>query len=161
MIIFGVDPGFALTGYGIIEVDKSKMKLLEAGCISTKAGELFTERCEKIYNELSDLIKKYKPEAFAIEELFFNSNQKTAIMVAQGRGVAVLAATHNNVPVYEYTPLQVKQSVAGYGRADKNQVQQMVKIILKLDKIIKPDDAADAVAIAISHAYGYRGAHKI
>ncbi|MBQ5762196.1 MAG: crossover junction endodeoxyribonuclease RuvC [Clostridia bacterium] len=161
MIIFGVDPGFALTGYGIIEVDKSKMKLLEAGCISTKAGELFTERCEKIYNELSDLIKKYKPDAFAIEELFFNSNQKTAIMVAQGRGVAVLAATHNNVPVYEYTPLQVKQSVAGYGRADKNQVQQMVKIILKLDKIIKPDDAADAVAIAISHAYGYRGAHKI
>ena len=90
MIIFGVDPGFALTGYGIIEVDKSKMKLLEAGCISTKAGELFTERCEKIYNELSDLIKKYKPDAFAIEELFFNSNQKTAIMVAQGRGVAVL-----------------------------------------------------------------------
>lgn len=161
MIIFGVDPGFALTGYGIIEADKSKLRLLEAGCVSTKAGELFTARCEKIYNELSALMQKYKPDAFAIEELFFNSNQKTAIMVAQGRGVAVLAATHNKIPVYEYTPLQVKQSVAGYGRADKNQVQQMVKVILKLDKIIKPDDAADAVAIAISHAYGYRGAKII
>lgn len=161
MIIFGVDPGFALTGYGIIQSEKSKLTLLEAGCISTKAGELFTLRCEKIYNELSELIKKYQPDAFAIEELFFNSNQKTAIMVAQGRGVAVLAATHNNIPVYEYTPLQVKQSVAGYGRADKNQVQQMVKMILKLDRIIKPDDAADAVAIAISHAYGYRGAKRI
>ncbi|MBE7066194.1 MAG: crossover junction endodeoxyribonuclease RuvC [Ruminococcaceae bacterium] len=161
MIIFGVDPGFALTGYGIIEADKSKLRLLEAGCVSTKADELFTARCEKIYNELSALMQKYKPDAFAVEELFFNSNQKTAIMVAQGRGVAVLAATHNKIPVYEYTPLQVKQSVAGYGRADKNQVQQMVKVILKLDKIIKPDDAADAVAIAISHAYGYRGAKII
>ena len=98
-------------------------------------------------------MQKYKPDAFAVEELFFNSNQKTAIMVAQGRGVAVLAATHNKIPVYEYTPLQVKQSVVGYGRAEKKQVQEMTRVILNLEKIPKPDDTADALAMAICHAH--------
>ena len=135
MIIMGVDPGFAITGYGILEYRNNKLKLLEVG--------------------------KHEPDAFAIEELFFNNNAKTAIAAAQGRGVAVMAAVKCGIPVYEYTPLQVKQAVTGYGRADKNQVQQMVKAILHLDRIIKPDDAADAAAVAICHAFSHLTAERI
>ena len=149
MIIMGVDPGFAITGYGIVEYQNNKLKLLDVGAVNTKAGELFT------------WMRKHQPDAFAIEELFFNNNAKTAIAAAQGRGVAVMAAVKCGVPVFEYTPLQVKQAVTGYGRADKNQVQQMVKAILHLDKIIKPDDAADAAAIAICHAFSHMMAERI
>ena len=127
MIIMGVDPGFAITGYSIVEYENNKLKLLDVGAVNTKAGELFTWRLLQIDEKLNEIMQKYKPDAFAIEELFFNNNAKTAIAAAQGRGVAVMAAVKNGIPVYEYTPLQVKQAVAGYGRADKNQVQQMIK----------------------------------
>ena len=161
MIIMGVDPGFAITGYGVIRYENNKMSLLDVGAVSTKAGELFTWRLLQIDEKLSEIIEKYKPDAFAIEELFFNNNAKTAIAAAQGRGVAVMAAVKAGVPVYEYTPLQVKQAVAGYGRADKNQIQQMIKTIFHMDKIIKPDDAADAVAIAVCHAFSCRFAQRV
>ena len=158
MIIMGVDPGFAITGYGILEYRNNKLKLLEVGAVETKAGELFTWRLLQIDEKLTEMIRKHEPDAFAIEELFFNN---TAIAAAQGRGVAVMAAVKCGIPVYEYTPLQVKQAVTGYGRADKNQVQQMVKAILHLDRIIKPDDAADAAAVAICHAFSHLTAERI
>ncbi len=161
MIIMGVDPGFAITGYGVLEYKNNKLKLLDVGAVNTKAGELFTWRLQQIDEKLTEVLLKYRPDAFAIEELFFNNNAKTAIAAAQGRGVAVLAAVKCGVPVYEYTPLQVKQAVAGYGRADKKQVQQMVKVILKMDDIIRPDDAADAAAIAICHSFSHLLAERI
>lgn len=161
MIIMGVDPGFAITGYGVIQYENNKMSLLDVGAVNTKAGELFTWRLLQIDEKLTEIIERYKPDAFAIEELFFNNNAKTAIAAAQGRGVAVMAAVKSGVPVYEYTPLQVKQSVAGYGRADKNQIQQMIKTIFHMDKIIKPDDAADAVAIAVCHAFSSKFAKRV
>ncbi len=161
MLIMGVDPGFAITGYSIVEYKSNKLKLVDVGAVSTKAGELFTYRLLMIDERLTEIIKKYSPEAFAIEELFFNNNAKTAIAAAQGRGVAVMAAVKCGVPVYEYTPLQVKQAVTGYGRADKNQVQQMIKTIFHMDKIIKPDDAADAAAIAVCHAFSHMTAVRI
>ena len=153
MIIIGVDPGYAIVGIGVIEYNGSKFRPLEYGAITTPAGMPTVERLKKIYDEMSLLIDKYSPDAVAIEELFFNSNQKTAINVAQARGVILVAVTNKNVPIFEYTPLQVKQSVTGYGRADKNQVQQMVKMLLGLNVIPKPDDAADGLALAICHAH--------
>ena len=161
MIIMGVDPGFAITGYSVVEYENNKLKLLDVGAVSTKAGELFTWRLLQIDEKLREIMQKYRPDAFAIEELFFNNNAKTAIAAAQGRGVAIMAAVKSGIPVYEYTPLQVKQAVAGYGRADKNQVQQMVKTIFHMDKIIKPDDASDAAAIAVCHAFSCRFAERI
>lgn len=161
MIILGIDPGFAITGYGVVEYKSNKFTILDYGVVSTKANELFTSRLMQIDDKLNEIITKYKPEACAIEELFFNNNAKTAIAAAQGRGVAIMAATKASINVFEYTPLQVKQSVVGYGRAEKAQVQQMVKIILKLDKIPKPDDAADALAIAICHGHSSVVAERI
>lgn len=153
MIIIGVDPGYAIVGIGVIEYNGSKFRPLEYGAITTPAGMPTVERLKKIYDEMLLLIDKYNPDAVAIEELFFNSNQKTAINVAQARGVILVAVTNKNVPIFEYTPLQVKQSVTGYGRADKNQIQQMVKMLLGLNVIPKPDDAADGLALAICHAH--------
>lgn len=161
MIILGIDPGFAIVGYGIIEYKNNHFRPIDFGVITTKATELFTDRLSKIDNTLKELIDKYQPECCSIEELFFNNNAKTAIAAAQGRGVCVMTATSKNLPVYEYTPLQVKQAVVGYGRADKLQVQQMVKVFLNLDKIPKPDDAADALAIAICHAHSLMIAKRI
>lgn len=151
MIILGIDPGFALTGYGVLSYEGNKFKMLDYGVIKTTTDMLFSKRLNKISVDLDMLIEKYKPDAVAIEELFFNKNVKTAMSAAQGRGVAVLAAARRNINVYEYTPLQVKQAVVGYGRADKAQVQYMVKILLNLSDIPKPDDAADGLAIAICH----------
>ena len=153
MIIIGVDPGYAIVGIGVIEYSGNKFRPLEYGAITTPAGMPTVERLKKIYDEMTLLIDKYSPNAVAIEELFFNSNQKTAINVAQARGVILVAVTNKNVPIFEYTPLQVKQSVTGYGRADKNQIQQMVKMLLNLNVIPKPDDAADGLALAICHAH--------
>ncbi|NMA65406.1 MAG: crossover junction endodeoxyribonuclease RuvC [Clostridiaceae bacterium] len=155
MIIIGVDPGFAITGYGIIEYIGNKFRMLDVGVIRTDTSMEFSKRLLCINNDLDNLLLKYKPDAMAVEELFFNTNVKTAIKVGHGRGVALLAAARSNIEVYEYTPLQVKQAVVGYGRARKEQVQQMVKILLNLDKIPKPDDAADALAVAICHAHSY------
>lgn len=153
MIILGIDPGYAIVGIGVIEHKGNRFRTLEYGAITTKAGIDTPLRLKKIYQEIKLLIEKYKPDAVAIEKLYFNSNQKTAIDVAQARGVLVVAAVNFDVPVYEYTPLQVKQAVTGYGRADKHQIQSMVKMMLRLNVIPKPDDAADALAIAICHAH--------
>lgn len=153
MIIIGIDPGYAIVGVGVVEYVGNKFRTLEYNAITTPAGMNTVDRLKKIYDEMTMYIEKYKPDAMAIEELFFNSNQKTAINVAQARGVLLIAAANHNLPISEYTPLQVKQSVTGYGRAEKKQIQQMVKMILGLNVIPKPDDAADALALAICHAH--------
>lgn len=156
MIIMGIDPGFAITGYGILKYTGNKFSLIKYGVITTEASANFAERLILLSSGMKELISEYKPDAICIEELFFNKNIKTAIAAAHGRGVALLSAAESGAEVYEYTPLQVKQAVVGYGRADKAQVQQMVRIILNLQEIPKPDDAADALAIAICHAHSYR-----
>lgn len=153
MVIIGIDPGFAITGYGIIEYSWNKFKLMDVGVITTEAHTELSDRLLTLNNELDVLISRYQPDAMAVEELFFNTNVKTAIKVGHGRGVALLSAAKAGIKVYEYTPLQVKQAVVGYGRAKKEQVQQMVKVLLNMDKIPKPDDAADALAVAICHAH--------
>lgn len=153
MIILGIDPGYAIVGVGIIEYSGNKFRPIAYDAITTHANMATSLRLKTIYDDINYCIDKYKPDAVAIEELFFNNNAKTAIAVAQARGVLVVSATNKNIPIYEYTPLQIKQAVAGYGRADKNQVQQMVKMLLNLNAIPKPDDAADALAVAICHAH--------
>ena len=157
MIIMGIDPGLATVGYGVIECDsRQNLSLIDYGTILTKAGIALSTRLLHIYNGIITLYDNFKPEAVAFEELFFNKNVKTAISVAQARGAAVTAARTKTDALFEYTPLQVKQAICGYGRADKNQVQMMVKSILKLKNIPKPDDAADAVAVAVCHAHSFR-----
>lgn len=153
MIIMGIDPGFAITGCGVIEYSSNKFKVLDYGAITTSSDLKLSQRLLNLYNKLEDVIVKYNPDVVAIEELFFNKNIKTALNVGHGRGVVLLAAAKNNKKIFEYTPLQVKQSVVGYGRAEKNQVQQMVKMILNLKSIPKPDDVADALAVAICCAH--------
>ncbi len=156
MIILAVDPGTATTGYGVIEYKGNHFKLKDYGIISTEA-KLATElRLQGIYGHLRNLIVRHKPDCFAVEQLFFNSNVRTAIAVGQARGVCLLVAADGKLPVVEYTPLQIKQAVVGYGRANKSQIQQMVKAILNLSEIPKPDDAADALALAICHAHSYK-----
>ncbi len=153
MIVLGIDPGYAIVGYGVIEYNNNHFRVLDFGAITTEAHTPFNERLERIYDCACALISRYKPEAMAIEKLFFNTNQKTAIDVAQARGALVLAAQKARLGIFEYTPLQVKQSVVGYGRAEKKQVQEMTRLMLNLEKIPKPDDAADALAMAICHCH--------
>lgn len=153
MIILGIDPGYAIVGFGVIKYEANRFSVIDYGAITTPAGMPFVKRLDIIYKELNELFKKYKPEAMAIEKLFYNTNAKTVIDVAQARGVTVLAAYQNNAEIFEYTPLQVKQSVVGYGRAEKKQVQEMIRVILNLEKVPKPDDTADALAMAICHAH--------
>ncbi|MGF7060795.1 crossover junction endodeoxyribonuclease RuvC [Brassicibacter mesophilus] len=153
MIIFGIDPGIAIVGYGIIEYQGNKFNVIDYGAILTGPEHPFPKRLKMVYDELNELLFKYKPDAIAIEELFFNKNAKTAIKVGQARGVQILAAMNNGIDIYEYTPLQVKQGVVGYGRAEKKQIQEMVKLLLNLKKVPKPDDVADALAVAICHAH--------
>jgi crossover junction endodeoxyribonuclease RuvC len=150
-IVLGIDPGLADTGYGLIEKGKGgKISCLAYGSIKTKAGLPTAERLELLSDELEKIIKKYGPALAAVEELFFQNNAKTAIAVGQARGAILLTCRKNKIPLTEMTPLQVKQTISGYGRADKIQVQRMVKLLLNLKEIPKPDDAADALAIAIS-----------
>lgn len=156
MIILGIDPGIATVGYGVVAFEKGSFLASDHGAILTPAHTPLENRLNKIFDDTTELIKKYKAEYLAIEELFFNTNQKTAISVAQGRGVVLLAAKKAGIPIYEFTPLQVKQSVVGYGRAEKKQVMTMTKIILNLEEIPKPDDAADALALAICLAHSLR-----
>ncbi len=156
MIILGVDPGIATVGYGVVSYENNKFIDSTYGAILTPAKTPLEDRLAQIYDELTQLIKYYKVDAMAVEELFFNSNQKTAISVAQGRGVILLAAHKAGIPLYEFTPLQVKQAVVGYGRAEKMQVMQMVKMLLNLKEIPKPDDAADGLALAICLAHSLR-----
>ncbi len=155
MIILGIDPGYAIVGYGLVEFQNNKFKVLDYGAITTDKDEAMSDRLTYIYAELQRLIDKYHPDAVAIEELFFNKNAKTAILVAQGRGTAIVACANKNVALYEYTPLQIKQALVGYGRAEKKQVQYMVKMILNLKEVPKPDDTADALAVAICHGNSY------
>ena len=153
MKIIGIDPGYAIVGYGVVEYHNMNFTTLFYGAILTEAGTPFEGRLLKIYDELTAILDSHKPDAMAVEKLFFTTNQKTAIDVAQARGVILLAAKQHGIPVYEYTPLQVKQSVVGYGKAQKAQVMDMTKRLLNLREVPKPDDTADALAIAICHAH--------
>ena len=153
MVILGIDPGYAIVGYGLIEYKASRFSVIDYGAVTTPAGIAPDRRLEMIYDSLSAIIEKHRPDDVAIEELFFQNNQKTAIMVAEARGVIVLCAKKHRLNLAEYTPLQVKQAVVGYGRAEKKQVQSMVTTLLGLKETPKPDDTADALAIAICHAH--------
>ncbi|MGF6906885.1 crossover junction endodeoxyribonuclease RuvC [Fusobacterium sp. PH5-44] len=153
MRIIGIDPGTAIVGYGIIDGEKNKCEVVDYGCIFTEKNLPMEDRLCIIYQKLSELIEKYKPTHMAIEELFFFKNSTTVISVGQARGVIILAGKQKGLDIQGYTPLQVKMGITGYGKADKKQVQEMVKRFLKLDEIPKPDDAADALAIAINHSH--------
>ena len=153
MRILGLDPGYAIVGCGVVECITAKFSLVDYGAITTPAGMPMEDRLGTIYDQLSFAIEKYRPAAMAIEQLYFTSNQKTVIAVAQARGVLLLCAKKHDLPIFEYTPLQVKQAVVGYGRAEKAQVMEMTRRILHLDHIPRPDDAADALAIAICHGH--------
>lgn len=153
MIILGLDPGIATLGYGVIEVTSNKNKIIDYGIISTSSKTSFPRRLVQVSDGVIELLSKYNPDSVAIEELFFNKNVKTALNVGHARGVALVEVAKVMDEVYEYTPLQVKQAVVGYGRAEKMQVQQMVKILLNLKDIPRPDDAADALAVALCHAH--------
>jgi crossover junction endodeoxyribonuclease RuvC len=162
MVILGIDPGIAITGWGVVE--KSVVKragakeivMKDYGCIYTDSKLSLNARLVLLYKGVSELLREYKPEAFVVEELFFNTNVSTALIVGQARGVILLAAEHYGVPFFEYTPLQVKVAMTGYGRADKAQMQRMVQVLLGLTEIPKPDDAADALAIAYTHGVSAR-----
>lgn len=151
MVIFGIDPGYAIVGWGVVRYERARFTPLEFGAVITPAGMDFSRRLEIIYDELNVLFAKYKPDALAVEKLYFKNNQKTAIDVAQARGVILLSAKKSGVALYEYTPLQVKSAVTGYGKAEKPQVMEMTKRLLGLKEVPKPDDTADALAIAICH----------
>ena len=154
--ILGVDPGYAIVGFGVLDYDGIKFTPIEYGAILTEAHTPFPDRLKAIHTDMEKKKKKYAPECMAIEKLYFTSNQKTGIDVAQARGVTVLSAAERNVPIYEYTPLQVKSAVVGYGKAEKKQVMEMTRQLLNLAQIPKPDDAADALAIAICHGHSTR-----
>lgn len=153
MRIIGIDPGYAIMGWGILDLKGNKFSVVDYGSITTDAGVDAAKRLQHIYAELGAIIAKYEPEEAAIEELFFNNNAKTVILVGEARGIAVLACANAGLEISEYTPLQIKQALAGYGRADKKQVQAMVKAILNLKEVPRPDDTADAVAAAICHGH--------
>ncbi|MBI5622102.1 crossover junction endodeoxyribonuclease RuvC [Candidatus Falkowbacteria bacterium] len=152
MIILGIDPGLAITGWGVINNSSGQLRLVDFGVIRTAAGQSVSQRLNTLYRELTAIIKQFAPDRVAVEELFFSKNVKTALVVGQARGVILLCAVRRHLPLAEYTPPQVKQAVAAYGKADKKQVQKMVKTLLNLKIVPQPDDAADALAIAICAA---------
>ncbi len=152
MRIFGIDPGYAIVGWGLLSYERGRFIPVDFGAITTEAGTPFSKRLQTIYTELSSLLITHQPEAMAIEKLYFQNNQKTAIEVAEARGVILLAAQNAGVDIYEYTPLQVKSAVTGFGQAQKPQVMEMTRRLLRLPQVPKPDDTADALAIAICHA---------
>jgi crossover junction endodeoxyribonuclease RuvC len=151
MRIIGIDPGYAILGYGVIEKEGNRYSLVECGVLTTEAGRRMPDRLREIYAGLMDIVEEFRPDVASVEELYFNTNAKTAIHVGEARGVAILACANAGLPIYEYTPLQIKQALAGYGRAEKKQIQQIVKSVLGLKEVPRPDDAADAVAAAICH----------
>ena len=151
MRILGIDPGLAIIGYGVIDVDNGNFKVVDYGVITTPKEETIPVRLAMIWDRVNLLISKFKPDHIAMEELFFTNNKTTGIIVSEARGVLLLAAVQSPAKLYEYTPMQIKQAITGYGKADKQQMQNMVRILLKLDSIPKPDDAADALAVAICH----------
>lgn len=153
MRILGIDPGTGILGFGVIDVNaRGKVTLVDGGVIRTPVKQADSLRLETIYNELTDIIKQHKPDIMSVEKLFFAQNVTTAMSVSQARGVVLLCGVQNKLELFEYTPLQIKQAVTGYGKADKKQVQEMVRVILSLEAVPKPDDAADALAAAICHS---------
>ncbi len=152
MVILGIDPGLATMGYGLIETDGMKHKLIQYGTLKTLAKQPMPQRLRSIFNGVNQLLDIYKPEEVAFEELFFAKNVSTAIPVGMARGAALVAAAQRTEKLFEYTPMQIKQAVTGHGRAEKYQVQMMVKMLLSMEEIARPDDAADALAVAITHA---------
>jgi crossover junction endodeoxyribonuclease RuvC len=154
MLVIGIDPGTAITGYGLVEENQDgELKVIDYGVIHTSSELLDHQRLQRIHTQLSDILSLYRPQWGAVEKLFFQRNVRTAISVGQGRGVALLALAEAGLNIAEYTPLEIKQAVTGYGGADKNQIQQMVRALLELDDLPKPDDAADALAVAICHIH--------
>ena len=151
MIVLGIDPGYAIVGWGLVEYKNNSFRPLRYGAVTTDANMKFNSRLNIIYDDISEIIKAFKPDAVAIERLYFTTNQKTAIMVAESRGVILLSAQQNGLSIFEYTPLQVKTAVTGYGKAKKPQVMEMTRRLLQLPCVPKPDDTADALAIAITH----------
>ena len=163
MIILGIDPGIATTGWGVVEkvegkrVNGKDFVMLDYGCVLTEPNLSLSERLELLYSGIQNVLREHKPAAVAVEELFFTNNAKTVMAVGQARGVILLAAQHFKVPFFEYTPPEVKSALTGYGRADKSQMQRMIQLILALTEMPKPDDAADALAIAYCHGVNMRG----
>ena len=151
LIVLGIDPGYAIVGWGLVEFNSNTFRPLRYGAVTTEPDMSFNRRLKIIYDDIDSIITAYKPDSVSIEKLYFQSNQKTAIMVAEARGVLLLCAENHNLPVFEYTPLQVKTAVTGYGKAKKPQVMEMTRRLLNLPSVPKPDDTADALAIAITH----------
>ena len=156
MLVLGIDPGTAITGYGLVREDDEGLTLVRCGVITTPADQLLPQRLQAIYRGLAAIIGQHRPDQVAVEELFFSRNVRTALSVGQARGVVLLAAAEADLPLHEYKPLEVKQTVAGYGGADKRQVQEMVRMLLNLEQVPEPDDAADAVAVAVCHIHSAR-----
>lgn len=155
MLTLGIDPGYAIIGWGLVDYSGARLTPVAFGAVTTEAGVDFPKRLLKISASIGEILDKFRPQAVAIEKLYFNSNTTTAIDVAQARGVIVTEAARRNIDIFEYTPLQVKQSVVGYGRAEKKQVMEMTRQLLKLQSVPKPDDTADALAIAICHSHSF------
>lgn len=156
MLVLGIDPGLARTGWGLVKKKNSQVKAVDYGCLTTKKETVEEKRLLSLHREVKVLLTKHKPEVLALEKLFFTTNAKTAFSVGQARGVIVLAAAEAKIPVFSYPPLQVKLAITGYGKAEKIQVQKMIKSILKLPEIPKPDDTADALAVALTHCFTKR-----
>ena len=161
MRIIGIDPGYAILGWGIVDMQGNHFKTVDYGAVTTDAAMPMPQRLQHIYVSLMDILERYRPEQAGIEKLFFNSNQKTAIDVGQARGVAVLSCINSGLEIFEYTPLQIKQALTGYGRADKKQMQTMVKAILNLKAVPKPDDTADALAAAVCHGHSAGSGNRV
>ena len=159
MIILGIDPGLARLGYGVIEVDGDKRRVIQFGMLTTPAGVPMPKRLQQLWRGMNQLMDLYKPDEVAFEELFFSKNITTGMAVSMARGVALVAVAERTPNLYEYTPMQIKQAVTGYGGADKHQVQMMVKMLLNMKEIAKPDDAADALAVALTHANSMHAKH--
>jgi crossover junction endodeoxyribonuclease RuvC len=161
VLVLGIDPGTAITGYGLVRERDDELALVDYGAITTPSDQPLPARLQIIYRDLADLVARHQPDVAAVEELFFSRNVRTALSVGQARGVALLALAEGQLPIHEYKPLEVKQAIAGYGGADKHQVQEMVRMLLNLDHIPQPDDAADAVAVAVCHIHSARMAALI
>lgn len=159
MVILGIDPGLATLGYGVIEAEGGKYRLIQYGTVNTPAGQPMPARLKAVYQGVSQLMEIYQPDEVAFEELFFSKNITTGMAVSAARGVALVAVVNRTENLYEYTPMQIKQAVTGYGGADKQQVQNMVKLLLHMEEIARPDDAADGLAVAITHANSMHAKH--
>jgi crossover junction endodeoxyribonuclease RuvC len=161
VLVLGIDPGTAITGYGLVRENRSGLTLVDYGVITTAAGQPLPERLQAIYQGLADVARRHEPEEAAVEELFFSRNARTALSVGHARGVTLLALADAGLPIHEYKPLEIKQAITGYGGAGKQQVQEMVRLLLNLDHVPQPDDAADAVAVAVCHIHSARMAAAI